>query len=108
MSKTCKRCSKRCYGEYCFQHKPRKAIPKQSDKEKEYQVWKEEVARPFVIERDGVFCQCPGGCNKLGTDLEHEEGKGSHPERKRDLTNLRLFCRYPCHDFKTNEILCLH
>lgn len=110
MAKQCIVCGKRAYSNYCVQHKPRKRIPQQSAKEMDYQYWKETEARPFLIKRDGNECHCCGRpalfSEKL--DIEHTEGKGSHPERKRDLTNLRLFCRYPCHDNKTNNRECIH
>lgn len=90
-----------------MQHKPHKAIPKQTAKELEYQIWKEAIARPAVIERDGWGCQCPGVCWNLGTDLDHKLGKGSHPGMKRDIANLQLLCR-PCHNNKTDLKECLH
>lgn len=107
-------------------HKPRKPIairtslprptapikrgkrPKQqSDKEKEYQIWLKEVARPAVILRDGNRCNC---CkmpdNQL--DLDHIAGKGSHPELRQSIDNLQLLCRWPCHRNKTDGIDCTH
>jgi hypothetical protein len=90
--------------------RPTKRIKQQSDKEKEYQVWKETVARPYLIERDGNKCACckrPAYSNEK-LDIEHTKGKGSHPELKRELTNLRLYCRFPCHANKTNEVECSH
>jgi hypothetical protein len=88
----------------------KKRIRQQSDKEKDYQVWKETVARPYLIERDGNKCGCcerPAYPNEK-LDIEHELGKGSHPELKRELSNLRLYCRFPCHRKKTDHIPCLH
>lgn len=88
----------------------RKPIKKQSDKEKEYQLWKEAVARPAVIDRDGNHCSCCYRPAKVGEklDLDHDEGKGANPSRKRDITNLRLLCRFPCHRNKTDGKPCLH
>ena len=123
MAKTCTVCGKRSYSEYCVSHKPRKPIktnsvlktkkrPKQqSDKEKEYQVWKEQVARPALIERDGGnYCTCCGrpAYNGEKLDIEHTLTKGSRPDLKRDLDNLTLMCRYPCHFRKTNGLICEH
>ena len=116
MAKTCSRpgCERGCYGLFCLAHKPRKAITtkkrprQQSDKEKEYQLWKEETARPFVIERDGNHCACCGRLAHEGEklDLDHILGKGSHPSLKRDLSNFELLCRFPCHRNKTDELPC--
>lgn len=116
MARSCTVCGKRAYSDFCVQHKPRKPIavskrPKQqSDKEKDYQKWKEEVARPALIERYGNFCSCCGRPAKAGEklDIDHIENKGSHPELKRELSNLQLLCRVPCHFRKTNNLLCFH
>lgn len=107
-NKICEICGTLGHSKYYCRSRKRKPIKKMSIKEMQYQAWKESTARPLVIDRDGIFCQCPGGCTNLGTDLEHELGKGSHPELKRDINNLRLFCRYPCHDNKTNNRECIH
>lgn len=81
-----------------------------SAKEQEYQEWKENVARPAVIERDGNMCQCCGRPAYDGEklDLDHVLGKGSHPELKRNLDNFQLLCRWPCHRNKTDNKECLH
>lgn len=120
MSKVCTVCGKRAYSDYCVTHKPRKAIiskkrpRQQSDKEKEYQVWKETVARPALIGRDGNYCSCCG--RPPYSDIQHDEhfdidhikNKGSHVALKRDLANLQLLCRWPCHSLKTDGKSCLH
>lgn len=97
------------YKTFCPYNKKKR--PKlQSDKELDYQEWKETVARPAIIRRDGNWCFCCGRPARPSErlDLEHTQPKGSHPELKRQLTNLRLFCRYPCHFNKTNHLECLH
>lgn len=114
--KLCIVCGARAYSDYCFRHKPRKPIEtkkrirQQSDKELEYQKWKEEVARPFLIARDGNLCSCCGRDAYPGEklDIEHTLGKGSHPSQKRDLNNLTLMCRFPCHRNKTDGKKCDH
>lgn len=90
--------------------KKKKAIPKQSAKEQEYQIWKEEIARPILIERDGNKCSCCGRPARRGEklDIEHTLTKGSRPDLKRDLDNMKLFCRFPCHRNKTDGKICLH
>lgn len=90
--------------------KPPKRIRRVSLKQAEFLVWIEQVARPAVIARDGNHCRCckreayPG--EKL--DLNHTEGKGAHPESKRDISKLELLCRWPCHRNFTDHIKCLH
>jgi hypothetical protein len=75
-----------------------------------YQQWKEEIARPFLIKRDGNRCSCclrPARTNEK-LDIEHTKTKGSRPDLKRDLRNLSLMCRIPCHRNKTDDIACEH
>lgn len=86
-----------------------KRIKQRSAKEIEYQTWKETVARPYLIERDGNNCSCckrPAATNEK-LDIEHTLGKGSHPELKRNLDNLTLMDRI-CHHYKTINKPCLH
>jgi hypothetical protein len=85
----------------------RKRPRQQSIKEKDYQVWLKEVARPFVIARDGDICQC---CKSVHYphDLDHIKNKGSHPELKRSLDNLQILGRFPCHRHKTDGLTCPH
>lgn len=88
----------------------KKRIRQQSDKERAYQIWKETVVLPYLIERDGNKCACckrPALANEK-LDIEHTLTKGSRPDLKRDLDNLSLMCRWPCHFNKTNRIVCAH
>lgn len=97
------------YVTFCWRRKTKKIRP-QSDREIEYQEWKETVARPYLIEEYGNYCHCclrPAQENE-NLDIEHTKNKGSHPELKRDLKNMRLYCRYPCHRNKTDNRPCLH
>lgn len=115
MSHSCVICGKRSYSAYCVLHKPRKPINrlrrprKMSDKEVQYQVWKETVARPALIARDGNKCTC---CNRPAEageklDIEHTITKGSRPELKQELSNLTLMDRF-CHHYKTIGQKCPH
>lgn len=89
--------------------KPKRRIKQQSDKEKLYQVWKEEVARPALILRDGNRCSCCGQYYSVRDklDIEHTLTKGSRPDLKRDLNNLTLMDRI-CHNKKTDGKPCVH
>lgn len=86
--------------------KPRKLSAKEID----YQEWKENVARPFLIERDGNKCNCCGRPAYDGEklDIDHIKNKGSHPEHKRNLDLMQLLCRLPCHRNKTDNKSCPH
>jgi hypothetical protein len=100
-----------------FCHRTAKRVPRatkrprqQSDKEMGYQRWKELTARPYLIQRDGNRCSCCKREAHIGEklDIEHTLTKGSRPDLKRDLDNLTLMCRWPCHDNKTNNRGCVH
>lgn len=111
----CKTCgSDKHYTYACYQNRKPIIIKhrpnKQSAKEIAYQDWKETIARPALIARDGNQCSC---CHRPAydgekLDIEHTKGKGSHPELKKDLNNLTLMCRIPCHKNKTDGKKCLH
>lgn len=101
-------CSRNCYGQYCIQHKPRKRIRQISDKQAEYHKWLEEVARPYLIEKFGNVCSCCMRTFKTKLDIEHTKEVGSHAELKKDLNNMTLMCRFPCHRNKTDNKECLH
>lgn len=88
----------------------RKPIRKRSAKQITYDQWKEEVARPYLINIFGNRCQC---CLRSAfinekLDIDHKLNRGGHAEKKSDLNNLQLLCRYPCHFKKTNNEKCLH
>jgi len=105
----CKSCGEEGHYAYTCWRKAKK-VPKQiSDKQAEYNLWLEEVARPAVIERDGEVCDCEGGCSATtNLDLDHRLGKGSHSSLKKNIDNLHLLCRFPCHRNKTDGIKCNH
>lgn len=88
----------------------RKPINKRSTKQEQYDTWLESVARPFLIQRDGNYCICCKRAAKVGEklDIEHTLTKGSRPDLKRDLNNLTLMCRFPCHRSKTDAKPCFH
>lgn len=72
----------------------------------EYERWRDEIARPHCIERDGELCQLCFGerCGNQQLDLAHIDGRGAHHEKKRNLANVRLVGRYPCHYNETNHL----
>lgn len=107
--KFCKICGSQWhYQTFCSQKK-KKRPAQQSDKEKAYQVWKETIARDYVINRDGNNCRC---CNRSARkdeklDIDHIRSKGSTPAMKTSLTNMQLLCRN-CHIKKTDGKECKH
>lgn len=112
MAKKCNICGARSYSDYCFIHKPRKAIkrikrPIQQGKEYErYKKFRDEVAIPYLDKNFGHKCRCCGTAERL--DVDHIHSRGSRPELKYQLSNLQWLCRSPCHRNKTDGIECLH
>lgn len=105
----CKKCgSPYHYQSFCPLN--RKPIKKRSDKQIDFDKWKETVARPYLIKKYGNICQCckrPAFINEK-LDIDHIETIGGHVNKKRDLSNLQLLCRFPCHRNKTDNTMCLH
>lgn len=108
-NKTCQVCGERGHSKfYCRKRVYR--VKQVSDKQTEYNIWLEDVARPALITRDGNICNCckrkPSYEAKL--DIDHVIGKGTRPDLKRNLDNLQLLCRFPCHRNKTDNKQCQH
>lgn len=97
---TCKSCGKKCDGEYCFQHKPRKAlkaskgltfyVPKEVKSDYEelvkmqtffMSIWK---IKPHKSEISGVSL----GSEAMSTYFHHILPKGKHPEAAYDQENI--------------------
>lgn len=58
----------------------------------EYEQWRDEVAKPYLDEHFGHVCSKPG-CNKTTRlEVDHIQKRGSHPDLKMDLTNVRYLC----------------
>lgn len=87
--------------------KPRKPIQQRGREARKWDTFRDKVARPYLDKNYGIACV---DCGVLpptkddGThyrhDVDHVKGKGSHPELKYDLRNLRYRCR-KCHIRKT-------
>ncbi|RLC35902.1 hypothetical protein DRH27_06090 [Candidatus Falkowbacteria bacterium] len=93
MSKTCSVCGERSYSDFCFRHKPRKRISQKGRKTLEYEVWRDTVAIPHLNEK-GRRCALCGSTKRL--DVDHIKKRGSHPELRMELSNVRFLCR-SCH-----------
>ena len=74
--------------------KPNKPIAKRGKKSKEYDDWRINVAIPYLDKQYGHRCAICGVDGKL--DIDHIQKRGSHPELKMQITNVRYLCRN-CH-----------
>lgn len=102
MKHICKKCKTEFYSWSTLQTKCHKCQPKikQVGKETErYNTWREEIARPYVVNRDGFMCS---DCRQVaGRDLHHLKGRR---ENKYNLDELRYLCR-SCHQKRHNVIM---
>ena len=107
MARTCLRCDARCYGDYCFRHKPRKPIqqrkpiPKKGKRQIAYEEWRDTVAKPYLDRVFGHQCVDCGATTELHVD--HIKNRGSHIELKMELSNVQYLC-WDCHYMKTNHL----
>lgn len=107
----CKTCDKKCEGEYCFAHKPKKPMKRTRIKqggvkiaylsakrivqEREYS----KVRREFLSQDENKYCFI-SGCGKKATTIEHRSGRdGFYDEWAREnninkLNDVRFFA--PC------------
>lgn len=96
----CKVCNKRSYKEYCWTHQPKKPInrlkrPRQVGKHGlKWAEFRDNVAKPYLTAKYGYKCVICGSRGKL--DVDHIKKRGSHPELRYELTNVRFLCR-KCH-----------
>lgn len=94
-------CSRNCYGLYCFQHKPRKAIKQKGKHTIEYEEWRDNVAIPYLDATYGHSCVHCGATGKL--DVDHIKPRGSHYNLRMVLSNVQYLCRN-CHRAKTDRL----
>ena len=59
-----------------------------------YGEWRDTVAIPYLTKTFGYRCVMCGSTDNL--DVDHIKKRGSHPELKYSLENVRFLCR-PCH-----------
>lgn len=75
-----------------MQHKPRKRIKQMGRRGMEYKEWRDNVAIPYLDTTFGRKCSVEG-CKNTNLDVDHILKRGSHPELKMDLSNVRYLCR---------------
>jgi 5-methylcytosine-specific restriction endonuclease McrA len=100
MAHTCSVCGVRAYSAYCVRHKPKKAVqrlkrPRSMGKQgTKWVEFRDTVARPYLDSVYGHTCSMCGVGGRL--DVDHIKKRGSHPELRYELSNLRYLCR-SCH-----------
>jgi hypothetical protein len=84
-----------------------KPIKQRGKAAKQWDVFRDKVARSYLDNKFGIQCADCGVYppkREDGTyyrhDVDHVQGRGSHPERRFDVTNMLYRCRN-CHVAKT-------
>ena len=83
-----------------------KRIKKKGKKTIEYETWRDEVAKPYLIDKYGEVCaDCNGvRCGNKQLDVDHIKARGSHYALRMTLSNVQFLGRHPCHYEKTNGV----
>lgn len=94
----CKFCGSVFHYPYMCKDNPkkRKRITRYGKKAREYREWRDEVAIPHLIAKDGRKCALCGSTGKLEVDHIAKRRMGGAPSRTMNLENVRLLCR-TCH-----------
>jgi hypothetical protein len=106
----CKKCGKKSESEYCFAHKPRKALNGRGKLGARPKVITSKM-RDFFVDvwqkRKKHECENCGkwlGKEPLSYMFDHVLEKSKHPDLKFEENNIMLLC-LECHDNKTRGIL---
>lgn len=109
----CKTCGKNAESEYCFQHKPRKALSKMSSfcaKKLDNSRKKSDLHEFFlqIWEKDSKHeCENCGkwlGKEPLSYMFDHLLEKSKYPDLAKEHDNIMILC-LECHDNKTRGFL---
>lgn len=107
IEKMCKQCSRTfpqyntaqslcgvCSFNKYFKDKKQKPITKRGKRQVEYEKWRDTVAIPYLKQQYGYKCDWCGATDQL--DVDHIKPRGSRPDLKMELSNVRFLCR-KCH-----------
>jgi predicted restriction endonuclease len=88
-------CTK-CYGCHYKSFCPlnRKPIAKIGKRTKEYNQWRDHIAKPFLDEVYGHKCHvklCP---STTYLEVHHKSTRGGHHDKKMDINNVIYLCSY--------------
>lgn len=107
IERLCKICGTRMLAYTTLQNKCRecvltnaKPIPQRGRKARQYEVFRDKVAIPYLEKKYGRKCD---HCKRenIPLDVAHKKTRGSRPDLKFDVHNLRFLCR-PCHRLETD------
>lgn len=76
-----------------FKDKKRKPIKQRGKKTVEYEKWRDGVAIPYLNKTYGRICSREGCKETEYLDVDHIITRGSRPDLKLELSNVRYLCR---------------
>ena len=77
-----------------------KSLNKKGRQQKEYEKWRDEIAKPFLDEFAGHVCSVPSCDTYEYLQVDHIQNRGSHANLKMVLENVQYLC-VPHHELKT-------
>ena len=70
--------------------KPIRQLGKEAEK---WRIFRDKVAIPYLDKKYGHICSVAGCTETQNLDVDHKKPRGSHPELRYVVTNLRYLCR---------------
>lgn len=74
-------------------YKSYKPIRQRGKQATRWETFRDEEARPYLDRTYGHICSRDGCHVTVNLDVDHIKKRGSHPELRYELTNLRYLCR---------------
>ena len=71
----------------------RKPIKQQGKHAAKWKLFRDKVAIPYLDNKFGHMCSVDGCSKTQSLDVDHIKPRGSHPELRYVVTNLRFLCR---------------
>jgi 5-methylcytosine-specific restriction endonuclease McrA len=99
----CKACGTNGHYQTFCPYKKRKPIPKRGKHAKKWETFRDTVAKPYLDAKYGRVCSKPGCSETTNLDVDHIKKRGSNPQLRYELTNLRYLCR-PHHIEETDRL----
>lgn len=80
-----------------------KPIAKRGKRTKEYDKWRDTVAKPYLDKTYGHVCAACKGlrCGNRMLDVDHIQNRSTHASQRMELSNVQYLGRFPCHVEKT-------
>jgi len=92
IKKLCTNCGSTYHYQTFCPYKKRKLIPKKGRETKLYETFRDKVAKPYLDKKFGHVCAVTWCGITEGLEVDHIKTRGSRPDLKFDVKNLRYLC----------------